>query len=54
MRKELREYFRKIGSKGGKKAAAHMNPDERQKRAKKASDAALRARRSSNRHDPAG
>ncbi len=34
---EVLEYFRKEGSKGGKKAAANLTPAQRRARAKKAS-----------------
>ncbi len=35
----VREYLRKIGSKGGKQAAANMTAEERSARAKTAVDA---------------
>jgi hypothetical protein len=36
MKDELKRYLAKIGSKGGKKAAANMTPEERTERARSA------------------
>lgn len=35
-RKTISDYMAKIGSKGGKKAAASMTPEQRKERARKA------------------
>jgi hypothetical protein len=47
--KSARDYFRALGKRhgasGGAKAAANMTPEERQARARKASEAAVLARR---------
>jgi len=56
--REVLEFFRKQGAKGGKlggsmggkKAAASMTPKERIARAKKASDAAVLARKAKKKH----
>jgi len=33
---EVREYFRKVGAEGGKKAASHMTKEQRRERGRKA------------------
>lgn len=42
---QVAEFFRKHGSKGGKKAAAAMTPEERSIRAKKAANSLTPAER---------
>jgi hypothetical protein len=41
---DVRAYFRSLGTRGGKSAAASMTPAQRKARATKASQAAARAR----------
>ncbi len=45
MKTQFREYLRQLGSRGGRTAAANMTRTQRIARAKKASAAAHRARR---------
>ena len=45
---EIMEYFREQGARGGKAAAGSMTPEQRAARAKKAADAATRARKAAS------
>lgn len=44
-RKEVLEFMRRMGSRGGKRAAQRMTPAQRKARATKASRAAAKARK---------
>jgi hypothetical protein len=42
---DVLDYFRKQGSKGGKKSAAAMTPEQRQERARRAAESLTKAQR---------